>query len=69
MGSSTSSELRKHLMIFLNKHMFAFVVSYRYRQYGLWDRYTDIHPESDQVFSIGISDSKKEWFFAHVDRS
>lgn len=40
----------------------------KYRQYGLWDRYTDIHPESDQVFSIGISDSKKEWFFAHVDR-
>ncbi|XP_052183958.1 uncharacterized protein LOC127795990 isoform X2 [Diospyros lotus] len=40
----------------------------KYRQYGLWDRYTDLHPESDQIFTIGISDPKKDWFFAHVDR-
>ncbi|XP_031262360.1 probable rhamnogalacturonate lyase B [Pistacia vera] len=40
----------------------------KYRQYGLWDRYADIHPESDQVFTIGVNDSKKDWFFAHVDR-
>ncbi|KAK6154641.1 hypothetical protein DH2020_008889 [Rehmannia glutinosa] len=38
------------------------------KQYGLWDRYTDIYPKSDQVFTIGISDPKKDWFFAHVDR-
>lgn len=41
---------------------------FRYRQYGLWDRYTDMHPESDQDFTIGINDPKKDWFFAHVDR-
>ncbi|KAK0578841.1 hypothetical protein LWI29_017025 [Acer saccharum] len=40
----------------------------QYRQYGLWDRYTDTHPQSDQVFTVGISDTKKDWFFAHVDR-
>ncbi|KAL5775330.1 hypothetical protein ACOSP7_012887 [Xanthoceras sorbifolium] len=40
----------------------------KYRQYGLWDRYTDLHPQSDQVFTVGISDPKKDWFFAHVDR-
>nr|XP_017237060.1 PREDICTED: probable rhamnogalacturonate lyase B isoform X2 [Daucus carota subsp. sativus] len=40
----------------------------KYRQYGLWDRYTDMHPESDQAFTIGINDPKKDWFFAHVDR-
>ncbi|KAJ7967711.1 Rhamnogalacturonate lyase [Quillaja saponaria] len=40
----------------------------KYRQYGLWDRYTDIHPEVDQVFTVGVSDPKKDWFFAHVDR-
>ncbi|XP_044460522.1 probable rhamnogalacturonate lyase B [Mangifera indica] len=39
-----------------------------YRQYGLWDRYTDVHPQSDQVFTIGINDPKKDWFFAHIDR-
>ncbi|KAL3820723.1 hypothetical protein ACJIZ3_006628 [Penstemon smallii] len=42
--------------------------SEKFRQYGLWDRYTDIHPKSDQVFAIGVSDPKKDWFFAHVDR-
>ncbi|XXG46976.1 hypothetical protein AAC387_Pa02g1696 [Persea americana] len=41
----------------------------KFRQYGLWDRYTDTHPESDQVFVIGVNDSKKDWFFAHVTRS
>lgn len=40
----------------------------KFRQYGLWDRYTDIHPESDQVFTVGFNDPKKDWFFAHVDR-
>ncbi|KAL8112828.1 hypothetical protein AgCh_020216 [Apium graveolens] len=40
----------------------------KYRQYGLWDRYTDMHPESDQAFTVGINDPKKDWFFAHVDR-
>lgn len=41
---------------------------FRYRQYGLWDRYTDVNPKTDQVFTIGVSDPKKDWFFAHVDR-
>ncbi|XP_028054819.1 uncharacterized protein LOC114259026 [Camellia sinensis] len=40
----------------------------KFRQYGLCDRDTDIHPESDQVFTIGVNDPKKDWFFAHVDR-
>ncbi|KAL0321126.1 UNVERIFIED_CONTAM: hypothetical protein Sradi_5374100 [Sesamum radiatum] len=40
----------------------------KFRQYGLWDRYTDVHPKSDQVFTIGISNPKEDWFFAHVDR-
>ncbi|XP_057794981.1 probable rhamnogalacturonate lyase B [Salvia miltiorrhiza] len=40
----------------------------KYRQYGLWDRYTDLNPKSDQIYTIGVSDAKKDWFFAHVDR-
>ncbi|KAF8391533.1 hypothetical protein HHK36_023838 [Tetracentron sinense] len=40
----------------------------KFRQYGLWDRYTDIHPEFDQTFTIGVNDSKKDWFFAQVNR-
>ena len=46
----------------------SFLLKIRFRQYGLWDRYTDVHPEYDQTFTIGISDPKKDWFFAHVDR-
>ncbi|XP_077220129.1 uncharacterized protein LOC143854179 isoform X2 [Tasmannia lanceolata] len=42
--------------------------SEKFRQYGLWDRYTDMHPEHDQVFTIGLNDPKKDWFFAHVTR-
>lgn len=34
----------------------------------MWDRYTDLHPQSDQVFTVGVSDPKKDWFFAQVDR-
>ncbi|KAJ0239685.1 Rhamnogalacturonate lyase family protein [Hirschfeldia incana] len=40
----------------------------RFRQYGLWERYTEIYPEADLVFTIGVSDYKKDWFFAHVTR-
>ncbi|XP_042065102.1 probable rhamnogalacturonate lyase B isoform X2 [Salvia splendens] len=40
----------------------------KYRQYGLWDRYTDLNPKNDQIFTIGVSDARKDWFFAHVDR-
>ncbi|KAG0453281.1 hypothetical protein HPP92_025945 [Vanilla planifolia] len=40
----------------------------RYRQYGLWERYADLYPEGDLVYTIGLSDCKKDWFFAHVTR-
>lgn len=40
----------------------------KFRQYGLWDRYTDIHPATDQVFRIGVDDAAKSWFFIHVCR-
>ncbi|CAI9111390.1 OLC1v1011609C1 [Oldenlandia corymbosa var. corymbosa] len=40
----------------------------KYRQYGLWDRYTDLYPRQDLIFQIGSSDYQKDWFFAHVNR-
>ncbi|CAA2963170.1 Hypothetical predicted protein [Olea europaea subsp. europaea] len=40
----------------------------KYRQYGLWDRYTDLYPEQDLVYTVGTSDYRKDWFFAHVNR-
>ncbi|PKA47812.1 hypothetical protein AXF42_Ash020215 [Apostasia shenzhenica] len=40
----------------------------RFRQYGLWERYADLYPDSDLVYTIGVSDYKKDWFFAQVTR-
>ena len=40
----------------------------RYRQYGLWERYAELYPDEDLVYTIGISDYKKDWFFAQVNR-
>ncbi|EOA18623.1 hypothetical protein CARUB_v10007197mg [Capsella rubella] len=40
----------------------------RFRQYGLWDRYSALYPRNDLVFIAGLSDYKKDWFYAHVNR-
>ncbi|CAJ2647305.1 unnamed protein product [Trifolium pratense] len=40
----------------------------RYRQYGIWNRYTDLYPKTDLVYKVGVNDWKKDWFFAHVPR-
>ncbi|KAM7515832.1 hypothetical protein LguiA_005415 [Lonicera macranthoides] len=42
--------------------------SEKFRQYGLWERYTDLHPNEDLVYVVGTSDYKNDWFFAHVHR-
>lgn len=40
----------------------------RFRQYGLWERYAELYPQDDLVYTIDESDYKKDWFFAHVPR-
>ena len=40
----------------------------RFRQYGIWDRYADLYPEKDLIFTVGVSDYTKDRFFAHVTR-
>ncbi|KAI5655065.1 hypothetical protein M9H77_32252 [Catharanthus roseus] len=40
----------------------------RYRQYGLWERYTEIYKDGDLVYKIGENDYQKDWFFAQVPR-
>ncbi|KAJ6994543.1 rhamnogalacturonate lyase B-like [Populus alba x Populus x berolinensis] len=39
----------------------------KFRQYGLWNRYSDLYPNDDLVYTIGIS-NVEDWFFAHVTR-
>lgn len=40
----------------------------RFRQYGLWSRYAELYPNEDLVYTIGVSDYSKDWFFAQVVR-
>ncbi|XP_020530600.1 probable rhamnogalacturonate lyase B isoform X1 [Amborella trichopoda] len=40
----------------------------RFRQYGLWERYGDLYPNEDLVYTVGASDYRKDWFFAQVTR-
>ncbi|KAM7274739.1 hypothetical protein ACFE04_016605 [Oxalis oulophora] len=40
----------------------------KFRQYGLWDKYSEIYPSHDLVFTVGVSDYKKDWFFTQATR-
>ncbi|XP_060963308.1 probable rhamnogalacturonate lyase B [Cannabis sativa] len=40
----------------------------RFRQYGLWERYAELYPDGDLIYTIGVNDYTKDWFFAHVTR-
>ncbi|EOX91884.1 Rhamnogalacturonate lyase family protein, putative [Theobroma cacao] len=40
----------------------------RYRQYGLWERYSDIYRHGDLVYTVGVSNYSRDWFYAHVTR-
>ncbi|XP_064965993.1 uncharacterized protein LOC135612876 [Musa acuminata AAA Group] len=40
----------------------------RFRQYGLWERYADLYPDGDLIYTIGVSDYRKDWFYAQVTR-
>ncbi|GFY96055.1 rhamnogalacturonate lyase family protein [Actinidia rufa] len=44
------------------------LVQDRFRQYGLWERYADLYPDGDLVYTVGVSDYQRDWFFAHVSR-
>ncbi|KAK4387671.1 hypothetical protein Sango_2373700 [Sesamum angolense] len=41
----------------------------RFRQYGLWERYSELYPKGDLVYTVGESNYTTDWFFAHVTRS
>ncbi|XP_026415572.1 probable rhamnogalacturonate lyase B [Papaver somniferum] len=39
-----------------------------FRQYGTWERYSEMYPTRDLVFTIGVSQHQRDWFYAHVPR-
>ncbi|VFQ93568.1 unnamed protein product [Cuscuta campestris] len=52
----------------LLNHLYTEDTSEKYRQYGLWDKYTELYPDEDLIFTIGTSNYQIDWFFAHVNR-
>ncbi|ANM60517.1 Rhamnogalacturonate lyase family protein [Arabidopsis thaliana] len=40
----------------------------KYRQYGLWERYSELYPDEDMVYNVDIDDYSKNWFFMQVTR-
>ncbi|KAL6012682.1 hypothetical protein ACLOJK_003171 [Asimina triloba] len=38
----------------------------KFRQYGLWERYAELYPSSDLVYTVGVSDYRKDWFYAQI---
>ncbi|KAI3884118.1 hypothetical protein MKW92_031969 [Papaver armeniacum] len=40
----------------------------RFRQYGLWERYAELYPHKDLEYTVGVSDYRKDWFYAQVTR-
>ncbi|BBN04267.1 rhamnogalacturonan endolyase [Marchantia polymorpha subsp. ruderalis] len=40
----------------------------KWRQYGLWERYTELYPTEDLIYTVGASDWSKDWFYAHLCR-
>lgn len=55
------------LMLHLLKFQYL-IVAYRFRQYGLWERYVDLYRNDDLEYTVGDSYHEKDWFFAHVTR-
>ncbi|PHT64859.1 hypothetical protein T459_29284 [Capsicum annuum] len=49
-------------------HLYTNTTVHKFRQYGLWDRYSDLYPNGDLIYKVGVSDFRKDWFFAHVNR-
>ncbi|KAL2498987.1 Rhamnogalacturonate lyase family protein [Abeliophyllum distichum] len=41
----------------------------KFRQYGLWDRYTELYPLQDLVYTVGVSNYQTDWYFAQVNRN
>ncbi|GER34850.1 rhamnogalacturonate lyase family protein [Striga asiatica] len=40
----------------------------KFRQYGLWDRYTELYPDQDLVYTVETCNYQTDWYFAHVNR-
>ncbi|KAL1214218.1 hypothetical protein V5N11_034747 [Cardamine amara subsp. amara] len=40
----------------------------KFRQYGLWERYSELYPDEDMIYNVDVDDYSKKWFFMQVNR-
>ncbi|KAL8141244.1 hypothetical protein V2J09_007265 [Rumex salicifolius] len=40
----------------------------KFRQYGLWEKYSELYPTLDLIYTVNSSDYSKDWFYAQVTR-
>ncbi|KAK9670706.1 hypothetical protein RND81_13G219400 [Saponaria officinalis] len=40
----------------------------KFRQYGLWERYAELYPDEDLIYTVETSEYQRDWFFAQVTR-
>ncbi|XP_038882453.1 probable rhamnogalacturonate lyase B [Benincasa hispida] len=40
-----------------------------FRQYGLWEQYSELYPNQDLVYNVTTDNYRRHWFFAHVTRA
>ncbi|RZB99130.1 Rhamnogalacturonate lyase [Glycine soja] len=43
--------------------------AHKFRQYGLWQRYTELYPSQDLVYNVDVSNYSKDWFYAQIPRN
>ncbi|KAF7801003.1 putative rhamnogalacturonate lyase B isoform X2 [Senna tora] len=39
------------------------------KQYRLWERYADLYPNNDLVYTVGVDKYDQDWFYAQVTRT
>uniref|UniRef100_A0A7N0TMU4 rhamnogalacturonan endolyase n=1 Tax=Kalanchoe fedtschenkoi TaxID=63787 RepID=A0A7N0TMU4_KALFE len=52
----------------LRNYLYDKLSDQKFRQYGLWRRYTELYPDEDLSFTVNQNNYSTDWFFAHVTR-
>ncbi|KAF5738047.1 rhamnogalacturonate lyase B isoform X1 [Tripterygium wilfordii] len=53
----------------LMNRLYTQVRAEKFRQYGLWERYSDLYSTQDLIYTVGLDNYQKDWYFAHNSRN
>lgn len=65
---ASTTSVPNYKLISLSPNSMKYIFYDRFRQYGIWSRYSDLYPTQDLVYTVGVSNYRKDWFYAHVPR-